>query len=65
MVDIQTVSIVIASASVVVGIFYYAIQIWHQTKLRETDLILRLSSMLSNREYSKDAGQVFACGFEV
>jgi len=32
MVDIQTVSIVIASASVVAGVIYYAFQIRHRPK---------------------------------
>ncbi len=47
MVDISTVSIVIASASVVAGIVYYAFQIRHQTKMRQTDLVTRLSSDFS------------------
>lgn len=63
-VDIQTVSIVIASASVVAGIVYYALQIRHQTRMRETDLILKLSSMFSDRESNKDFVLVFASEFE-
>jgi len=47
MVDVQTVSIAIASASVVVGIFYYALQLRHQTKIRETDLAIRINPMFS------------------
>jgi hypothetical protein len=50
MVDLQTVSIVIASASVVAGIVYYAFQVRHQTKLRETELIMRVYSTLSTKE---------------
>ena len=44
MVDIQTVSIAVASASVVLATIYYIWQIGHQTKLRQTDLIMRLQS---------------------
>jgi len=51
LVDIQTVSIVIASASVVAGIVYYAFQLRHQTKLRQTDLIMRLYSTLGSKEF--------------
>jgi len=49
-VDIQTVSIVVASASVVAGIIYYALQVRHQTKIRKTDLLTRLysSTYISN-----------------
>ena len=47
MVDIQTVSIAIASASVVAGVVYYALQIRHQNKIRQTDLLVRVSPWLS------------------
>jgi len=47
MVDIQTISIVIASASVVAGVIYYAIEIKHQTKIRQTDLAIRLNPALN------------------
>jgi hypothetical protein len=42
-VDIQTVSIAIASASVVAGIVYYAFQLRHQSKIREMDAIVRMN----------------------
>ena len=51
MVDVQTVSIAIASVSVVAGVIYYALQIRHQTKLRQTDLIMRLHSAYDSREF--------------
>ena len=54
MVDIQTVSILIASASVVAGVIYYSLQIRHQSlqiqhqnKIRETDLLVRISPWLN------------------
>jgi len=50
MADIQTVSIVIASASVVAGIVYYAFELRNQTKMRQTDLIMRLQSTWRSRE---------------
>ena len=51
MVDISTVSIVIASASVVAGVIYYSLQIRHQTKARQTDLIIRLYSLVGSKEF--------------
>jgi hypothetical protein len=51
MVDIQTVSIAVASASVVVGVVYYALQIRHQTRIRKTDLVIRLYSKVQSNEY--------------
>jgi hypothetical protein len=51
MVDIQTVSIAIASASVVAGIVYYAFQFRHQTKIRKTDLLTRLYSIMVSKDW--------------
>ena len=49
-VDVQTVSIVIASASVVAGVIYYALQIRQQTKTRQTDLVIRLYTTFASKE---------------
>ena len=54
MVDIlllQTVSIAIASASVVAGVVYYALQLRNQTKIRKTDLLVRLYSTMSTKDW--------------
>ncbi len=56
MVDVQTISIAVASASVVAGVFYYAFQIRQQTKIRQTDFIMRIGSTF----VSKDLLQSFA-----
>jgi hypothetical protein len=64
MVDIQTISIAIASASVALAAIYYIWQIRHQTKLRETDLAIRLFSILNDREFGKDYGRVRHCEFK-
>ena len=53
MVDVQTVSIAIASASVVAGVIYYAFQIRHQNKIRQTDLVMKLYSQFNNLEFQK------------
>jgi predicted DNA-binding transcriptional regulator len=54
MIDIQTVSIVIASASVVAGVIYYSLMIRHQSlqtqhqnKIRETELLIRIHPWLN------------------
>jgi len=62
-VDIQTVSVMFASASVMAGVVYYAFQIRHQTRLRETDVILRLASFWS-LENERALSRVFACEFK-
>lgn len=53
MVDIQTVSIAIASASVTIAAIYYALQIRNQTKIRHTDLTMRLNSWWTSEETAK------------
>jgi hypothetical protein len=51
MIDVQTLSIAIASAGVLAGIIYYAFQVRHQTRLRQTDLIMRLHSQACGKEF--------------
>jgi hypothetical protein len=51
MVDIQTISIMLASASVIAGVVYYALQIRHQTRIRKTDLLVRLYSTMTSKDW--------------
>jgi hypothetical protein len=50
-VDIQTISIAIASASVTLAAIYYMWQIRHQNKVRQTDLLVRLFSTMINKDW--------------
>jgi len=49
--DLQTISIAIASASVVAGVIYYALQIRNQNRIRQTDLTMRLYQQLGSKEF--------------
>ena len=51
MVDIQTVSIGVASASVVAGVIYYVFQLRHQDRTRQTDLVMRLYATFSSNDF--------------
>jgi hypothetical protein len=64
MVDVQTVSIAIASASVVAGIVYYVFQVRHQAKLRQTDLIMRLYSTFGGEEHQKAGKKISKITYE-
>jgi hypothetical protein len=64
MVDVSTISVVIASASVVAGFVYYAFQIRHQAKMRQTDLVMRLYSTFSSREFQDAWTKVRSSDFE-
>ena len=50
MFDIQTASIVVASAGVCAAAIYYIFQVRYQNKVRQTDLLMRLYSQVSNKE---------------
>ena len=63
-VDVQTVSIVVASASVVAGIVYYTFQIRHQTRMRQMDLLMRLYLTWDNEDMKKALQDVFALDFK-
>jgi hypothetical protein len=66
MVDIQTVSIMLASASVMAGIVFYAFQIRHQTRIRKTDLIVRINPWfnISPKELMEYANTVLALEYK-
>ncbi len=51
MVDIQTVSIGVASASVVAGVIYYVFQLRHQNRTRQTDVVMRLYATFSSNDF--------------
>ena len=53
MVDIQTISIVIASASVFAAAIYYMFRIRHEAKVRQTDLVMKLYSQFNSLEFQK------------
>jgi hypothetical protein len=52
MIDITTVSIAIASAGVLIAAVYYALQIRHQTRIRKTDMLIRLYQTYSGKEFA-------------
>ncbi len=63
MVNVQTISIAVASLSVVAGVVYYAIQIRHQSKTRQMDLLMRLYLTWGSEDMKKALQGVFALEF--
>jgi len=59
MVDIQTISIAVASTGVFAAAIYYIWQIRHQSKLRQTDLIMRLYSTIITKEFVENDVSIF------
>jgi len=50
-VDITEISAMVAAAGVLVGVVYYILDIRHQTKIRQTDLVNRLYSTFISTEF--------------
>jgi hypothetical protein len=66
MVDVQTVSIAIASAGVLAGVIYYILEIRHQSRLRQTESVIRLSPFfnMNAREVQEAITQVCSIEYE-
>jgi hypothetical protein len=66
MVDASTVSIVIASAGVLAGVIYYILEIRHQSRLRQTESVIRLSPFfnMNAREMQEAITQVCSIEYE-
>jgi len=64
MVDVSTVSIVIASAGVTVAAIYYILQIRHQTRIRQTDLVTRLYSTFASLEFQEAWHKIYFTEFK-
>jgi hypothetical protein len=63
MVDITEISAMVAAAGVMIGVVYYILEIRHQTKLRETDFIVRLHSTYGSKEFHEILKEVHALQF--
>lgn len=53
MVDITEISAMVATVGLLVGVVYYILEIRQQTKIRQTDLVMRLYSQFSSPEFQK------------
>jgi len=51
MVDVTEISAIVAAVGVLIGVVYYVLDMRHQTKLRKTDLLIRLYSTYTNSEF--------------
>ncbi len=58
MVDIQAISVTVASAGIFVASIYYILQIRHQNRMRQTDLVMKLYSQFNSLEFQRVWEQV-------
>jgi hypothetical protein len=60
MVDASTVSIIIASASVIAGVFYYTLQIRNLAKSRQMDIVMRVYMTWGSEDMKRAFSKVVA-----
>ena len=53
MADITEISAIVAAAGVMIGVVYYILDIRHQTKLRQTDMTMRLYTSWTSKEMTE------------
>jgi hypothetical protein len=51
--DIPSISAIVAAAGVLVGVVYYIMDMRHQTKIRQTDLLMRMYLAMGSEDMNK------------
>jgi hypothetical protein len=64
LIDVSTVSIVIASAGVLAGVVYYILDIRHQSRLRQWENVIRLSPYFSMNAREVQEAITLVCSIE-
>jgi hypothetical protein len=63
MVDVTEISAIVAAAGVLVGVVYYILDMRHQSKVRQTDFIVRLYSTYGSKEFHEILKELHALQF--
>jgi hypothetical protein len=64
MLDVTEISAIVAAAGVLVGVVYYILDMRHQNRVRQTDLIMRLYSTWQSKELSDATLKVWNLEFK-
>ena len=64
MVDITEISAIVAAVGVLVGVVYYILDMRHQSKMRQTDMVMRLYSTFGSTEFLKAYQTIMGAEFE-
>jgi hypothetical protein len=56
--DVTSVSAIVAAVGVLIGVVYYIMEMRHQTKIRQTELVMGLYSQFSSLEFQKIWGEI-------
>jgi hypothetical protein len=63
-VDITEISAMVAAAGVLVGVVYYVLEIRHQGKMRQTDLVIRLADDMRSAEVVAAFADLYGAEFK-
>jgi hypothetical protein len=61
---VTEISAMVAAVGVLVGVVYYALEMRHQSRTRDTDLVLRLYSTASSKDFEESYTQVMSLEFK-
>jgi hypothetical protein len=64
MLDVTSISAVVAVAGVLVGVVYYILDLRNQVRIRQTELIMRLSSVMDNMEFTNTIAKLLSTDFK-
>jgi hypothetical protein len=64
MLDITEISAMVAAAGVMIGVVYYLLDIRHQARTRQTDLVIRLYSAFIGKEFLDASMKFLALDFK-
>ena len=64
MVGITEISAVVAAVGVLVGVLYYVLEIRHQSKMRKTDLVIRLADDMRSAEVVAAFAEMYGADFK-
>jgi hypothetical protein len=62
--DVTSISAIVAAAGVLIGVVYYILDMRHQTRVRDTELIMNLYSFFDDRQFQSDVEMVMNCEFK-
>ena len=62
MLDVTEISAIVAAAGVLVGVVYYILDMRYQSKVRQTDLVMRLYATFSSNDFQDAWAKVRARG---
>jgi len=64
MLDVTEISAILAAAGVLIGVVYYVLELRHQSKMRQTDLVIRLADDMRSAEVVAAFADMYGAEFK-